>query len=578
VPAATVPTPATPAHLANCQPLSLSLSWNEVAHASGYSLQVDNNDDFGSLVVNQTGIVSTAYTVSGLNGGTTYFWRVSAVSACGGSSSWSVVRSFSTASNTAVPALADPANAAGCQALNLNLSWNSVSGAISYDVRVDDNHDFSSPEINQTDVATTAFSVSGLNAGTTYNWSVRAKNSCGIYSSWSDSRSFVTAASTPDAPAAIAPSDEASCQAVSITLDWSDVIGADTYTLQVDDNSDFSSPLFNQGSLASTLQLVAGLSEGTNYYWRTKAVNSCGVNGPWSSTNSFTTLISSIAAPVLAGPANNIECQPVNPILSWENVPNATGYSLQVDNNADFSSPDYQQSCAGTIHNCNNLSESTLYYWRVSASGSCSITGSWSGVRNFKTGSGVMTAPVLTTPADSSTDEPLDLTLSWGNVTNATGYRFQLDDNEDFASPIYNEDITTNSKAVSGLTEKTAYFWQVRANGTCSASNWSEVRKFETLTIPSAISDAESNGYALKQNFPNPFTGITTVEFFIPVDCEVCIEFLNIQGMIIDTYSGYFSAGTHDVKINLTDKAQAGVYIYRMRTSDFVATKRCIFR
>jgi hypothetical protein len=578
VPAATVPSPASPTHLANCQPLSLSLSWNEVAHASGYSLQVDNNDDFGSLVVNQTGIASTAYTVSGLNPGTTYFWRVLSTSACGGSSSWSGVRSFTTASNPAVPALAGPDNVAGCQALNLTLSWNSVSGAVSYDIRVDDNSDFSSPVVNQTDVTATSISVSELSAGTTYNWAVRAKNSCGIYSSWSDSRSFATAASTPDAPAAIAPSDEASCQDVSITLDWSDVIGAGTYTLQVDDNNDFSSPLFNQGSLASTSQPVEGLSEGTNYYWRTKAVNSCGVEGPWSSGNSFATLISSFATPVLTGPANSIECQPVNLTLSWENVPNATSYSLQVDNNSDFSSPDYLQSCAGTNHNCSSLSESTLYYWRVSASGSCSVTGSWSDVRSFKTGSGGMTAPSLTTPADSSNGEPLSLTLSWGSVTNATGYRFQLDDNEDFASPLYNEDITANSKVVSGLTEKTTYFWQVRANGTCSASNWSEVRKFETLTIPSAIYNEESNGYALKQNFPNPFTGITTVEFSIPVDCEVSIEFINMQGMIIETCYGYYPAGEHGVRINLNDKAHAGVYIYRMRTLDFVDTKLCIFR
>lgn len=576
--ALSAPTPGSPANGDGCQALSVALSWNSISGATSYSLQVDNNDDFSSPIINKNDLASNEYTITGLSEGSTYYWRVSAGNACGAASSWSSSRNFTTSVTPSTPSLSEPANSATCQTVNLSLSWNSISGAVAYDIRIDDNSDFSSPVVNQTDVVTTASSVSGLNAGTTYNWAVRAKNSCGIYSSWSDSRSFVTAGNIPDAPGATTPADGASCQAVSITLDWSDVIGAGTYTLQVDDNSDFSSPLFNQGSLASTLQPVEGLSEGTNYFWRIKAVNSCGVEGPWSSGYSFTTLISSVATPVLTGPANSIECQPVNLTLSWENVPNATGYSLQVDNNSDFSSPDYLQSCAGNSHNCNNLAENTLYYWRVSASGSCSVTGSWSGVRSFKTGSAGMTAPLLTTPADSSAGEPLSLTLSWEIVPNATGYSFQLDDNEDFASPLYNEDLTVNSKEVSGLTEKTTYFWQVRANGTCSASKWSEVRQFETHIIPSAINREESNGYALKQNYPNPFAGITTVEFIIPVDCEVCIEFLNIQGMIIETYSGYYAAGAHDVKINLNDKAQAGVYIYRMRTSDFVDTKRCIFR
>jgi hypothetical protein len=576
--APTAPSQSAPSNGAGCQPVSITLDWNSVTGASGYNVQVDNNDDFGSLLINQDGLTSTEYTASGLSAGTTYYWRVAAENSCGVASSWSSTRNFTTSWTPETPSLSTPSNGATCQSASLTLSWNSVSGATAYDVEADNNDDFSSPVTSQTDLSGTSASVSGLSSGTTYYWIVRAKNSCGVYSSWSGSRSFSTTGSAPAAPSPTSPSNWATCQPLSITLGWGSVSGAGTYALQVDNNSDFSSPIFNQADIASTSQAVSGLSEGTTYYWRIKASNSCDVEGSWSAIAGFTTLISSIGTPSLTGPDDNAECQPVSPTLSWESVANATGYALQVDNNPDFSSPEYSQSCSGNSHNCSDLSESTLYYWRVKASGSCDVSGSWSGSRSFETGSGGMSVPSLTGPADNSIEQPLALTLSWETVSEAVDYQFQLDDNDDFSSPLCDEELSATSKDISGLTGGTIYFWQVRANGECSASDWSEVRQFETAEGPDALSNAVNAGYNLEQNYPNPFMETTMIEFSIPVDGHVSIELLDLQGKTVGSYSGYYSAGNHSVEIRSGTAMQAGVYLYRMRTQGFIDTRLCVVR
>lgn len=68
-------------------------------------------------------------------------------------------------------------------AIAFDANWNAVSGATAYYIDVDDNADFSSPltgynNLNVGNVVT--YSITGLTAGTTYYYRVRAENSCGI--------------------------------------------------------------------------------------------------------------------------------------------------------------------------------------------------------------------------------------------------------------------------------------------------------------------------------------------------------------------------------------------------------------
>lgn len=569
-----------PSDGATCQPTSITLDWNSTSGASTYNLQVDNNGDFSSPVANLTGLTASQTDISGLAGGSHYYWRVAAVNSCGSASGWSSERDFTTGGTPDTPTLSSPSNEVSCQPTSLTLSWSSVSGASSYNVVVDDNNDFSSLEVDLPSESGTSTAISGLAPNTKYYWIVRARNSCGSYSGWSTTYDFTTAPSAPGTPTTSLPAFEATCQALALTLDWSSGSGASTYMVQLDDNSDFSSPLVDEDGISATSNEVSGLAELTTYYWRTKSVNSCSSESDWSGSSNFTTLLSTIGVPSLTGPTNAATCQATSPTLTWGSVTNASAYDFEVDDNNDFSSPEITETCTGASHNCSALTENSTYYWRVKSSGDCSVSSDWSAVWSFGTGTSGMAAPTLDGPADNSSDQSLTLTLAWTAVTDATSYQFQLDDNNDFSSPLYDEEKSETSIEVAGLTEGTTYFWQVRANGSCSTGDWSSAWQFETesTTLPEAISSNTQFGYALKQNYPNPFMETTTIEFKLPVASQVILEFMDLQGKLVESLTGYYHAGNHSLNLDLNGKVQSGVYLYRMRTQGFIDTKLCIVR
>jgi CSLREA domain-containing protein len=73
------------------------------------------------------------------------------------------------------------------------------------------------------------------------------------------------------------------------------------------------------------------------------------------------------------------------PTLTWTRVPQASGYEIQVDNNADFSSPAYSNaSLPATAFSVTTsaLADGT-YYWRVRGRNANGIPGAWSYVDSF---------------------------------------------------------------------------------------------------------------------------------------------------------------------------------------------------
>ncbi len=181
--------------------------------------------------------------------------------------------------------LTSPANGATGLTQPLTFDWQDVATATLYQIQIDDNVAFNSPEIDSFATAST-FNTSGLTAGATYHWRIKAYNACG-WGNWSASRNFTTYCEQIGAPDIALPVDGADNQTQPVNLDWNSVTGADQYRVQVDDNPDFNSPERDQQTTASNYS-VSGLADGTTYYWKVCAHNACGW-GNWSTTSSFTT-------------------------------------------------------------------------------------------------------------------------------------------------------------------------------------------------------------------------------------------------------------------------------------------------
>jgi hypothetical protein len=377
------PALTSPSNGATGVAINPTLNWASSTGATSYGVQVSISPSFSSTVVNQTGITTTSYGITGLTNNTTYYWRVNASNAAG-TSAWSSSRSFTTiVAAPSAPTLSSPANGATGVATNPTLSWNASTGAASYGLQVSTSSGFSTTVVNQTGITTTSSAVSGLTNNTTYYWRVNATNAGGT-SAWSSSRSFTTIVATPSAPTLSSPANGATGVATNPSLNWNASTGASSYGLQVSTNSSFFTTVVNETGITTTSYAASGFANNTTYYWRVNASNAGGTSG-WSSSRNFTTVVAAPSPPTLSSPESGTTGVATNPTLNWNTAAGATSYRLQVSTSSSFFTTAVNQaSITTTSYAVSGLTNNTTYYWRVNAT-NAGGTSAYSDVWNFTT-------------------------------------------------------------------------------------------------------------------------------------------------------------------------------------------------
>ena len=82
--------------------------------------------------------------------------------------------------------------------------------------------------------------------------------------------------------------------------------------------------------------------------------------------------------------------------------------------------------------------------------------------------------------------------------------------------------------------------------------------------------------YLLSQNYPNPFNEVTNIKYKLPYFSSVELKIYNILGQEIETLvNENQSPGEHKIEFN-GNKLPSGVYMYKLKTHNFVSTKRMI--
>ena len=88
-------------------------------------------------------------------------------------------------------------------------------------------------------------------------------------------------------------------------------------------------------------------------------------------------------------------------------------------------------------------------------------------------------------------------------------------------------------------------------------------------------------GFALEQNFPNPFNPTTTLRFDLPEVSDATVTIFNMLGQKVRVFNmNDTPAGYHSIKWNATndygDPIGAGVYLYQLRANQFVKTRKMV--
>jgi phosphodiesterase/alkaline phosphatase D-like protein len=365
-------------------------NWAAATGATNYLLDVATSTDFTTgmfLTAQATGNVTT-YQVTGLTANTTYYYRVRATNATPDTSTSSGNQTVLTA--PAAP-VAQPATSITTTGLTAN--WNTAAGAASYRLDVSTDNTFAGGFVsgfqNRTVAggATTSEPVTGLTAGTTYYYRVRAANAT---PDTSTSSGTITVATVPDAPV------DAAATLISSTVfnaNWAASTGATSYELDVATASDFLSGMVvtaqDVGNV--TTHQVTGLTENTTYYYRVRAVNT-GTNSGGTSANSGTqTVLTAPAAPTGVDATGTETSDGFT--ASWVASAGTDHYVVEVASDAGFSTIVLTDAAvAGTSKLVSGLQAATQYWIRVRA---VNVNGDSSGNSTPAT---VTTLPFLSAP------------------------------------------------------------------------------------------------------------------------------------------------------------------------------------
>jgi hypothetical protein len=462
-----------------------TFTWSAVSGATSYRLQIYTGP---TLVIDIPNITGTSYTLTQavLTGNTYYYWTVAAVNG-GGQGPWASYFHFTTApAAPSAPTLFAPTNNSVDVPLTPTLDWYDVNGADQYRVQIATDSNFNNIVVNVGGLTNSAYVVQSgaLINNTLYYWKVNAKNTGGE-SPWSVTWHFTTIPAVPSAPTLLTPGNGSINVTQPVVLDWNDVPTATGYRAQVSQNGDFTQIVFDDISTTSTITVPAGtLSGTTTYFWRVSASNVAGYGG-WSPVWNFTTALAPPGSPLLLVPVNTATGVAINNVLfDWNSVSGATSYRIQISTSSNFGTTFVNTTVANSqyTHTSPNFAYNTLYYWRVYATnaGGNSL---WSQVWSFTTIEATLSPPTLVSPPNNSVNISLTPTLSWTEVTGATGYQLQVSTSSSFSSFVLNITVTGTSYTIpSGILQGyTVYYWRVASRNAGGQGSFTASWNFRTV-------------------------------------------------------------------------------------------------
>jgi hypothetical protein len=280
------PTLVSPANGATVtQPVTFD--WNDVAGAASYTIEIDNSSGFTApLTFTQSVTVSQA-AITGLPA-QQLFWRVRAVNSAGTAGAFSSSRSITVQTASGSPSLASvavsPTSVVGGTGATATVTLSAAAASGGLVVTLSSS--------NAT-VASVPASVTVVAGATTAQFavtttSVTSATTVTITGTGGGATRTATLTVNPQsggtlpAPSLVAPANDARFNpGQAITFDWSNVTGAASYTIQIDNSETFSAP-FTVEQTTTSSQFTTSTLPTTRMWWRVRANSSSGTPGAWS--------------------------------------------------------------------------------------------------------------------------------------------------------------------------------------------------------------------------------------------------------------------------------------------------------
>jgi hypothetical protein len=281
------------------------------------------------------------------------------------------------------PALMAPANEAVVNAVPA-FSWRPVRKAAKYEFQFASDAGFRST-LASYETLNTAATVDDTVFDGNYYWRVRAISALDKAGRWSAPQLLKKRWTTPVELQTPAQDSTITYPADRLVLRWSEVPHAFKYEVVLSSDPSLAGNLLADPGKPSTevpgtsLAVTRTLSDGQRYYWAVTPIDGGGLKGPRSAVGSFVWSWPSSTQPHLVdlfGDADQTTY--VDPQFSWDPVPGAARYEVEVNSSSDFASG--SKICCSDPTTGTSLSPTKLlpnntdlpgaqegYHWRVRA-------------------------------------------------------------------------------------------------------------------------------------------------------------------------------------------------------------------
>lgn len=486
-------------------------TWEPFQGAAEYLFEISADPTFSNITY-QTTTIKAAHTPTKRLPNNVYYWRVTPIDNRDHYGEPSDVWSF-TFNWKYPPQLLTPDDDVAV-AFTPRFSWTSVEAAENYELQISTQQDFGTATTYRT-TNTEYTPIDALSNDQDYYWRVKAIDEESNSSPWSITRKFSIRWNFQTEQ--LAPVEGVIDQSNPFFA-WTPIPGVERYQLQVDDAQSYASPLMDEEFYNVTTSAIVRIEESRlyldrDYFWRVRGIDNEGNYTPWSDDNRFRYGTTGSPSPVYPLPyfAPDSVNTPVHsdrtiawPLFVWD---------AAIDYNPDtevFSKPAYYEVTVAadvfffdirfqtetngfyatptTLHPFTDLTDGSLYYWRVRA---FDESDTQMGVDQVWTTRIDRSAPERTYtesitpifPADNYQSVEAGPLLGWSPVTGAENYRLQISKDANFNTVVEDvEPMYVNYAPWQG--KRTAmpmgtYYWRVRAEaGGEVLGGWSEVRRF----------------------------------------------------------------------------------------------------
>jgi chitinase len=320
------------------------------------------------------------------------------------------------------------------------------------------------------------------------NWDAKKRN--GEKYQFANNYQRIFRGTVPNKVELIAPNNNAEVYG-NIELKWiKNPIQTTAYQISIYSGTNL---VFTDSTIIDTTKTINWLSPGTTYSWKARAKNNLGW-GEWSDSRNFNVLaLPSKITTVFPSQSELIKQNNIK-ILWNKSNPQVTNYHLSIVSDGKIIHTD--STITDTTYSINLLANKS-YEFQIRAQNP-SGWGNWSDLVQFSTIALPSSAKLLQPSNNLFLDRNFANFVWNSSFPDVSLYHIEIYRNSNLEKS--DSMITDTSYYYSNLLNKSEYTWKIRAKNVFGWGNWSEMRKFTYLMLPSVVELLKPENKSIKQD------------------------------------------------------------------------------